>query len=133
MLRSAISAFTRVFDALCLAAWCAADPGATMCCFWVPALCGAARERCTASGTRFSAASTPPRPCRGEREHQPADDQKRAAGWCCHRKQAVAGILPQRQVAGEQGDRDDKAESGGDAYSDMDDAAIGQRHRGEHG
>jgi hypothetical protein len=27
MLRSAISAFTRVFDALCLAAWCAADPG----------------------------------------------------------------------------------------------------------
>jgi hypothetical protein len=27
MLRSAISAFTRVFDALCLAARCAADPG----------------------------------------------------------------------------------------------------------
>jgi hypothetical protein len=27
MLRSAISAFTRVFDALWLAAWCAADPG----------------------------------------------------------------------------------------------------------
>jgi len=27
MLRSAISAFTRVFDALFLAAWCAADPG----------------------------------------------------------------------------------------------------------
>jgi hypothetical protein len=27
MLRSAISAFTRVFDALRLAAWCAADPG----------------------------------------------------------------------------------------------------------
>jgi hypothetical protein len=27
MLRSAISAFTRVFDALCLAVWCAADPG----------------------------------------------------------------------------------------------------------
>jgi hypothetical protein len=27
MLRSAISAFTRVFDALCLAAWRAADPG----------------------------------------------------------------------------------------------------------
>jgi hypothetical protein len=26
MLRSAVSAFTRVFDALCLAAWCAADP-----------------------------------------------------------------------------------------------------------
>jgi len=30
MLRSAISAFTRVFDALCLAAWCAADPGSTL-------------------------------------------------------------------------------------------------------
>jgi hypothetical protein len=30
MLRSAISAFTRVFDALCLAAWCAADPGPTL-------------------------------------------------------------------------------------------------------
>jgi len=27
MLRNAISAFTRVFDALCLAAWCAADRG----------------------------------------------------------------------------------------------------------
>jgi hypothetical protein len=27
MLRSAISAFTRVFDALFLAAWCVADPG----------------------------------------------------------------------------------------------------------
>jgi hypothetical protein len=27
MLRSAISAFTRVFDALWLPAWCAADPG----------------------------------------------------------------------------------------------------------
>jgi len=30
MLHSAISAFTRVFDALCLAAWCAADPGSTV-------------------------------------------------------------------------------------------------------
>src|ERR1700676_3217361 len=79
------------------------------------------------------AASTPPRPCRGKREHQPADDQKRAAGWCCHRKQAVAGILPQCQIAGEQSRGDDKAESGGDAYSEMDDAALGQRHRGEHG
>src|ERR1700686_1563168 len=29
MLRSAISAFTRGFDALWLAAWCAADPGST--------------------------------------------------------------------------------------------------------
>jgi len=27
MLRGAISAFTRVFDALCFAAWCAADSG----------------------------------------------------------------------------------------------------------
>jgi len=27
MLRNAISAFTRVFDALWLAPWCAADPG----------------------------------------------------------------------------------------------------------
>jgi hypothetical protein len=40
MLRSAISAFTRVFDALCLAAWCAADPGPmkVSLCVWVPAL-----------------------------------------------------------------------------------------------
>jgi hypothetical protein len=30
MLRSAISAFTRVFDALWLAAWCAADPGSIL-------------------------------------------------------------------------------------------------------
>jgi len=39
MLRSATSAFTRVFDALWLAAWCAADPGSN--CsprLWVPAL-----------------------------------------------------------------------------------------------
>src|SRR5216683_2347918 len=49
MLRSAMSAFTRVFDALWFAAWCAADPGP------MPPqrkygsrLCGAA---CTASGT----------------------------------------------------------------------------------
>ncbi len=40
MLRSAISAFTRVFDALCLAAWCAADPGPILhsASPWVPAL-----------------------------------------------------------------------------------------------
>jgi hypothetical protein len=30
MLRSAISAFTRVFDALWFAAWCAADPGSIL-------------------------------------------------------------------------------------------------------
>jgi hypothetical protein len=30
MLRNAISAFTRVFDALWLAAWCAADPGSIL-------------------------------------------------------------------------------------------------------
>jgi len=30
MPRSAISAFTRVFDALWLAAWCAADPGSIL-------------------------------------------------------------------------------------------------------
>jgi len=39
MLRNAISAFTRVFDALWLAPWCAADPGYIL--FndeWVPAL-----------------------------------------------------------------------------------------------
>src|SRR5579863_1616256 len=50
MLRSAISAFTRVFDALCLAVWCAADPG-SMAGPWVPA-----QRRittcCVASGTR---------------------------------------------------------------------------------
>src|ERR1700730_15311215 len=38
MLRSAISACTRVFDALCLAAWCAADPGPKSNQAWVPAL-----------------------------------------------------------------------------------------------
>src|SRR5882724_1462874 len=50
MLRSAISAFTRVFDALCPAAWCAADPGPIQRA-WVPALRSSA-TRCTASGTR---------------------------------------------------------------------------------
>jgi hypothetical protein len=39
MLRSAMSAFTRVFDALWFAAWCAADPGSIrLCRDWVPAL-----------------------------------------------------------------------------------------------
>jgi len=28
---SAVSAFTRVFDALCVAAWCAAEPGPIVC------------------------------------------------------------------------------------------------------
>jgi len=41
MLRSATSAFTRVFDALWLAAWCAADPGSIRC----------------SSGSRFCGAS----------------------------------------------------------------------------
>ena len=61
MQRNAISAFTRVFDALWLAAWCAADPGSMkLSSAWVPALrssvtgrCYASPgERCTASGTR---------------------------------------------------------------------------------
>jgi len=52
MLRNAISAFTRVFDALCLAAWCAADPGPTARQAWVPALRCTVKRRCTASGTR---------------------------------------------------------------------------------
>ena len=43
MLRSAISAFTRVFDALWLAAWCAADPG-SIAPGWVPALRCIAKE-----------------------------------------------------------------------------------------
>jgi hypothetical protein len=45
MLRSAVSAFTRVFDALCLAAWCAADPGpiAAPWKYWVPALRSSAK------------------------------------------------------------------------------------------
>jgi hypothetical protein len=38
MLRNAISAFTRVFDAPWLAAWCAADPGSVLRQEWVPAL-----------------------------------------------------------------------------------------------
>jgi hypothetical protein len=42
MLRSAISAFTRVFDALCLAAWCAAGPGSMA--VDGSRLCGAARR-----------------------------------------------------------------------------------------
>ncbi|HWX05471.1 MAG TPA: hypothetical protein VN065_06545, partial [Bradyrhizobium sp.] len=44
MLRSANSAFTHVFDALCLAAWCAADPGSILGCDWVPALRRTAEE-----------------------------------------------------------------------------------------
>jgi hypothetical protein len=51
MLRSAISAFTRVFDALWLAAWCTADPG-SIAAMSVPALRRTAKKRCTASGTR---------------------------------------------------------------------------------
>jgi hypothetical protein len=53
MLRNAISAFTRVFDALCLAAWCAADPGSIV--FGGVMSPGSAEQRemrCTASGTR---------------------------------------------------------------------------------
>jgi hypothetical protein len=42
MLRSAISAFTRVFDALWFAAWCAADPG-SISVAWVPALRSSAK------------------------------------------------------------------------------------------
>jgi hypothetical protein len=40
MLRSATSAFTRAFDTLCLAAWCAADPGSIvpLALLWGPAL-----------------------------------------------------------------------------------------------
>jgi len=53
MLRSAVSAFTRVFDALWLAAWCAADPGSIGTApLWVPAPRRTAGERCAASGTR---------------------------------------------------------------------------------
>jgi hypothetical protein len=46
MLRSAVSAFTRVFDALCLAAWCAADPG-PICTPQIrrSRLCGAAQKK----------------------------------------------------------------------------------------
>src|SRR5712671_2414464 len=38
MLRSAVSAFTRVVDRLWLAAWCAADPGPVTVKLWVPAV-----------------------------------------------------------------------------------------------
>jgi hypothetical protein len=62
MLRSAISAFTRVFDALCLAAWCAADPGSIApagSAAWVPALRSSVTGRCYASpGARCTASGT---------------------------------------------------------------------------
>ena len=45
----------------------------------------------------------------------------------------MAGILPQRQVAGEQGGRDDEAEGRRDPDPDMNDAALGQRHHRKHG
>src|SRR5882672_4105936 len=65
--------------------------------------------RSASSGLPVIAFSTPRRPCRRYREQQPADDQECAAGWRGKRKQTVAGILPQRQVAGEQRRGDDKA------------------------
>jgi len=46
------SAFTRVFGALCLAAWCAADPGAMHYLTMGPGSAEQPEERCTASGTR---------------------------------------------------------------------------------
>ena len=51
MLRNAISAFTRVFDAP-PAAWCAAAGVHGRQGKWVPALRRTAKRRCTASGTR---------------------------------------------------------------------------------
>jgi hypothetical protein len=58
LLRSAISAFTRVFDALWLAAWCAANPGAIL--FndeWVPALHRVRDTKDQAAAARFTEAS----------------------------------------------------------------------------
>ena len=55
--------------------------------------------------------------------------QQRAAGRRGHREQPVAGILPHGQIAGEQGVAITEAECGGDSDPDMNDAALGQRHR----
>src|SRR5450755_4311898 len=54
----AISAFTRLFDALCLAASCAAEPGPiTKRCCVGPGSAEQREGRCTASGTRESLAA----------------------------------------------------------------------------
>ncbi len=65
-LRSAISAFTRVFDALWIAAWCAADPGPIWCGGSVGPGSAEQREvRCTASGTRDYVSRKRPEAMRG--------------------------------------------------------------------
>ena len=43
----------------------------------------------------------------------------------------MAGIVAQRQVAGEQGGGDDEAAGGQNPDPGMDDTALGQRHRAE--
>src|SRR4051794_38437864 len=86
-------------------------------------LCGAAQGRCTASGTRETGrASASHRPCRGHGQHQPARDEQCTAGRRGQRKQAVAGILAQGQIAGEQGGGDDEAVGGRNPDPGVDDA-----------
>src|SRR5262249_15065773 len=74
----------------------------------------------------------PPRPDRREREQQPAHDQQRAAGRRGEGKQAVAGILPQGEIAREQDARDDEAEAGGESQPCVDQAALGEHDTGEN-
>src|SRR5216683_7712067 len=75
MLRSAISAFTRVFDALWLAAWCAADPGSIL----------------TTNGSRFCGAprrGAAPRP-----GHERSSRRGEIHGGFRERGQAFVGFL----------------------------------------
>src|ERR1700685_3403952 len=83
-------------------------------------------------GKRAFSASTA-RPGRGYGKREPAQDQQRAAGGRGKRKQAVAGILPQRQVGREQRGRDDKSKRGGEPDPPMQETALGQGHDAEHG
>ncbi len=66
MPRSAIGALTRVLDALCLAAWCASDPGPSCELRMGPGSAEQREERCTASGTRRRLTH---RHWRGQRRH----------------------------------------------------------------
>src|SRR5438094_240482 len=75
----------------------------------------------------------PPGPCRRHRQREPARDQERAACWGGHREQAVAGKLPQRQVARKHCCCDDKPERGCDPDRGMNDAVLGERHHRKDG
>src|SRR5271167_2758962 len=83
--------------------------------------------RMRTASAKLSARSTPPRPRGGHCQQEPARDQKRAAGRRGKREQAVAGKVPQAQIAGEQSRGEDEAERSRKPDARVNDAALAQR------